>query len=1108
MNAGILKKLALIITVRTAAALGKIRQLQARFSAFFTKTIAKLKMFGAISALVFAGFGISAVAAGSAFEFEMTKVAAVSGATTDQLAKLTATARHMGATTAFTAKEAASGLLDLARAGLTVDQQIGALTSTLHLAGGAGESMATAANLIAATMKQFNLDAKESTRIADVFSTILDKTLFQSLEEVRTAMGFAGTTAATFGIELEKITALSGALRNTGVEASMAGTQIRMAFLRLAAPTEGAIKILDKYGLAAKDLNPRLNEIGDVLQTLADSGMVAEDMFEVLGARQSAFINVIKQVRNGVNDYVSLLGDLGDSAGRAADKYTQMMDTIKGRMDILKSALQEGQLALFDALRPVLEKTLNIGKMLMDKFSDSIKRNADSIREFMTNILKVGVIIGQWVARFKDVILWTGKVVVALLAVKLAIGAIAFVLGVLFSPAGILVAGIVLFIKFKDEIVNAMSTAYEAVVAFGTGYVDNNKSTMSKVTNAFKTGINRMIGFVVFLGKTVWRIAQGVYDSWKNILGKTDGAFYQFTSGFIKGWKMVGKGIADLFGWVGSQVTTLVDKMSGATVRPIQNLLDKFDTPIDIKFRVDDKLLDFVGEINKIPDDKELAIKVAIKNLSSLEKMKTQMSSLNEDKEITIMANGEEVVSKVSDIMTVIERRMADSNDIISGRTKGFWEATVDDFEDVMNTDYLGAAKDGMTKVTDVIGDGAQKVMDKTRDIFKGLKTGIGDVDLSGFDIPINVEKTDVKLKQVEAKVRALSKKMSASEMTIVLSTLVEDNKFEDFRNKHEQFKNDSAIDLIIGFTGMEKTRKDLESLPKEHLLKILIEAPQEDTLAKGMLKQLAMLPAIVEKYDSTYGQITEIGNMWYNEETGRFAFSLDEKQKMLSQFIEDTKIKWGQYGAYAFAAFEGINGAYKGMSTAVEKMSKSYFNNENRRQKIMLTIAKQTAMGAAAASLDAIAAELDAQGKLWAAKAIAAAAGLNFASAAGYAAAALAAGVGVGILKGGAGAIRERAERDLAGATKTPVPLTADQQAAGVTRPEGGSGGTTIGGGTFGSVTTAPEQRIIFSPTMTWTAENMVFAEGGVDAIERTLDTYLLNKVKEFFSTGQIETD
>ena len=150
-----------------------------------------------------------------------------------QLAIFEERARELGASTAFSATQASDAMIELARAGLSANDVIGAIGPALFLAGSSASSMSSATSLLAATMKQFDLSAADATRVSDVFTIAQQKSLF-AMDSLTEAMKFGGTVGSAFGMSLEETTAALAQFRDLGVEGSMAGTQFRQAMIALA----------------------------------------------------------------------------------------------------------------------------------------------------------------------------------------------------------------------------------------------------------------------------------------------------------------------------------------------------------------------------------------------------------------------------------------------------------------------------------------------------------------------------------------------------------------------------------------------------------------------------------------------------------------------------------------------------------------------------------------------------------------------------------------------------------------------------------------------------------------------------------------------------------
>jgi len=306
-----------------------------------------------------AAFGVAAVKVGADFEQAITTVGAVAGASDTELAQLTARARELGASTKFTATEAATAMQDFARAGMSVNAILNSSGPALLFAAGAGTDMATATSLTAATLSQFQLDATQAGRVADVFSTALRKSLFD-VESLREAMKYAGTVGAGFGYSLEETTAAVAQFRNLGLEGSMAGTNFRMALSAAANVTEDAQRTLAKYGLTAQDINPELHSFAEIMTTVGRVSMTTSDALDVFGQRSGANVaQIARQFGDSTTGYYTLLDQVENSAGQAEVLYNRMTDTVQGRFDIALSAFQELMLSLFDTMKGPLGDLLD-----------------------------------------------------------------------------------------------------------------------------------------------------------------------------------------------------------------------------------------------------------------------------------------------------------------------------------------------------------------------------------------------------------------------------------------------------------------------------------------------------------------------------------------------------------------------------------------------------------------------------------------------------------------------------------------------------------------------------------------------------------------------------
>lgn len=122
----------------TNATLAKIDAVGDKLQSVGSKVENTGKKFLPVTAAV-TGLGTAAVKTAADFDAEMSKVAAISGATGDDFDQLRAKAREMGAKTKFSASEAASAMEYMAMAGWKTGDMLDGIEGIMNLAAASGE---------------------------------------------------------------------------------------------------------------------------------------------------------------------------------------------------------------------------------------------------------------------------------------------------------------------------------------------------------------------------------------------------------------------------------------------------------------------------------------------------------------------------------------------------------------------------------------------------------------------------------------------------------------------------------------------------------------------------------------------------------------------------------------------------------------------------------------------------------------------------------------------------------------------------------------------------------------------------------------------------------
>lgn len=280
----------------------------------------------------------------AAFEQAMQNVRAVTkGITEQEFAALNEEARRLGATTVFSATEAAGGLEFLARAGFDANEQLAALEGTLNLAAAGGLGLAEAADIASNVLSGFALDTAEAGRVADVLASTAANSN-TSVLQLGEALSFVAPVAAAFGQSIEESSAALGVLGNAGLQASTAGTGLRRVLAVLGTRSDKTAKLLDKLGLTFDQVNPATNDLSDIIERLSNTTLGAGDALDVFGQRGApAILAIVSQNEDLIelNETLAASQAAFDGAGEAAGQAAIRSNSLTGEVKGLTSAFTE-----------------------------------------------------------------------------------------------------------------------------------------------------------------------------------------------------------------------------------------------------------------------------------------------------------------------------------------------------------------------------------------------------------------------------------------------------------------------------------------------------------------------------------------------------------------------------------------------------------------------------------------------------------------------------------------------------------------------------------------------------------------------------------------------
>lgn len=317
-----------------------------------------------------------AIKVGSDFESAMSNVAAISGATGDDLQMLKDTAQEMGATTQFSATEAANALSYMALAGWDANQSASALPGVLNLAAASGMELASASDMVTDYMSAFGMSCEQSGYFADMLA-YAQSNANTTAELLGESYKNCAANMAAAGQDVETATSLLAMMANQGLKGSEAGTALAAVMRDLTAKmSDGAIKIGDT-SVAVQDANGNYRDLTDILQDVesATNGMGDAEKAAALSSTFTAdSIKGLNLILNaGVSNAADFENQLRNSGGTAENMANVMNDNLAGAMKSLQSRAETFGNAIYESFSVQLKDAVNAAADALGSLTDAFE---------------------------------------------------------------------------------------------------------------------------------------------------------------------------------------------------------------------------------------------------------------------------------------------------------------------------------------------------------------------------------------------------------------------------------------------------------------------------------------------------------------------------------------------------------------------------------------------------------------------------------------------------------------------------------------------------------------------------------------------------------------
>ncbi len=565
--------------------------------------------------------GKSVVETGMNFETSMSQVAATMGITSDQIAagsedfeKLNSAAKNMGATTQFSASQAADALNYLALAGYSVDKSIETLPTVLNLAAAGGMELGTASDMVTDAMSALG----EKAGTAESFVDKMAKTAQKSntgVEQLGNAILTVGGTAKSLSGGVTEMNTALGVLANRGIKGAEGGTALRNVILALGAPTDKAAEALNSLGVSAYDSEGKMRPLNEVFKDLDASmeGMSEGDKTNVLNnIFNKVDLKSAQALLAGCGEEWDNLADaIDNSEGAAADMAETMNDNLQGSLTMLSSALEGLQIELYEAFSEPLKEAVDVATECISQIVTGMQENGipgaiaaagdiangfiDTIIANAPNVLQSGYelissLIDGFVSNFPAVIASISTMLSNILSTiidampnilqkgfelisRFAIGMLQNLPQVISSIGQIITT---VLGKLMDNLPKMLEKGVQFITYLANGVLQNLPAIITAIANVIAQVINTIVSHLPdFLNKgieIIGKLAAGLIQA----IPKAVAAVPQIISGIInaftsQNWGSVGTNIVNgIAGGVRSAVGAVVEAARGVASSAIQ----------------------------------------------------------------------------------------------------------------------------------------------------------------------------------------------------------------------------------------------------------------------------------------------------------------------------------------------------------------------------------------------------------------------------------------------------------------------------------------------------------------------------------------------------------
>lgn len=331
----------------------------------------------------------------------MSTVEALSGANVKEMQELSAKAKELGASTAYTANQSAGAMTYMGMAGWNAGQMISGMDGMMALAAASGEDLGMVSDIVTDNLTAFGLQASDTAHFADV--------LAQTASKSNTSVSVMGETfktsaaiAGALGYSIEDVAIQVGAMANAGVKGSIAGTALKNIFNGISGEITLTSQAFGEATYTGVNLDGSMKELSETVSDLRwyfDQMTDSEKKANAQAIAGERGYNGLLAILNTTDEqYAELSANINDCAGAAQRMANIKLDNLQGDVTLLQSAADGLKMSIGELYDDELRGLAQLGADVLSGINEFVEKNPTVVKAIIAVTAEVGLLIAGYTA--------------------------------------------------------------------------------------------------------------------------------------------------------------------------------------------------------------------------------------------------------------------------------------------------------------------------------------------------------------------------------------------------------------------------------------------------------------------------------------------------------------------------------------------------------------------------------------------------------------------------------------------------------------------------------------------------------------------------------------